>query len=294
MILAFQDYALPAQQLAKQLKLPMSWVKLHKFPDGETKVTLPAKLPEHVIICRTLNQPNEKLIELILTASAAKTLGAKYITLVAPYLCYMRQDIAFSSGEAISQQIIGQLLANYFDEVVTIDPHLHRINQLSQVIPNTKAVSLHATAAMAQYIQTHYSAPFIIGPDIESSQWVQALALPQQWPCSVAEKVRLSDTQVTIKLAKTHEGELSDKEVIIIDDIASTGKTLEQTVKLLLPYTPKSISIMVSHAFFVDEAIDRLKALGVNHICSSDCILHATTRFSVIETIAEYLTAATP
>ncbi len=291
MILAFQDYALPAQQLAKQLKLPMSWVKLHKFPDGETKVTLPAKLPEHVIICRTLNQPNEKLIELILTASAAKTLGAKYITLVAPYLCYMRQDIAFSSGEAISQQIIGQLLANYFDEVVTIDPHLHRINQLSQVIPNTKAVSLHATAAMTKYIQAHYSAPFIIGPDIESSQWVQALAQPQQWPYSVAEKVRLSDTQVTIKLAKTHEGELSNKEVIIIDDIASTGKTLEQTVKLLLPYTPKSISIMVSHAFFVEEAIERLKALEVNHIYSSDCILHSTTRFSVIETIAEYLTA---
>lgn len=294
MILGFQDYAVPAQQLAKQLMLPLSFIKVHQFPDGETKVTLPEKLPKQVIICRSLNQPNEKLVELILAASAAKRIGVKHLTLIAPYLCYMRQDIAFVPGEAISQQIVGELLSHYFDRVITVDPHLHRIENLSQVIPNTQAISLHATDAMAKYIQANYSAPFIMGPDIESNQWVKALAQPMNWPYSVAEKERLSDTKVTIKLAKTDALNLNDKEVIIVDDIASTGKTLEQTVKLLLPHAPKSISIMVTHAFFIDSAIAQLKKLGVSNILSSDSILHSTTSFSMIDTIANYLTKAEP
>ena len=294
LILGFDDYLLPAQQLAKSLSVTFKQVELHQFPDSETKVTLPTTLPKHIIICRTLNNPNAKITELIITAAAARNQGVKHITLVAPYLCYMRQDIAFKPGEAISQKIIGNLLASYFDSVITIDPHLHRINNLSEAIPITQACALHATGAMSQFLQQHFSHPVLIGPDEESEQWVKAIAQPHQWPYVIATKARFGDKNVAVTL-NTHDRHnikavsLSNRDVIIVDDIASTGKTLEQAVKQIQQQSPMSISIIVTHAFFVDNALTRLKDIGVKNIWSSDSVLHSTNAFSIIDTLARQL-----
>ena len=98
LILSFDDYEAQSRKLAQVLDIPCHMIQRHRFPDGENKLTLPAKLPEHVIFCRSLDQPNEKLLELLLAAKTARELGAKVLTLVAPYLCYMRQDKAFHPG----------------------------------------------------------------------------------------------------------------------------------------------------------------------------------------------------
>jgi len=291
-IIGFDDYLTPAKQLAQSLALPFQQVDLHRFPDGETKVTIPTPLPKDIIICRTLNQPNHKLIELILSASAAREQGVEHITLVAPYLCYMRQDIAFNDGEAVSQKIIGKLIAEYFDRVITIDPHLHRITDLSEAIPIKQAVSLHATEAMSAFLQDKFENPIIIGPDEESYQWVQAIAKPRNWQYSIATKQRHSDTNVEVSFSSNDDSQqfnLTDRDVVIVDDIASTGKTLEQSVLQIQQQKPKSISIIVSHAFFVDDAIKSLNALGVNNIWSSDSVIHETNAFSIIDTIKAQL-----
>jgi ribose-phosphate pyrophosphokinase len=293
-ILGFDDYLPPAQQLATSLSIPFKRVELHQFPDGETKVTLPIKLPKHVIICRTLNQPNAKLIELIITASAARAQGVEHIILIAPYLCYMRQDIAFNAGEAISQKIIGKLLDDYFDRVITIDPHLHRINNLSEVVPSKQATALHASSAMSAFLQQQFSQPVLIGPDEESEQWVKAIAKFHQWHYAIATKERFGDKNVSVTLA-THDKEntkelnITNRDVIIVDDIASSGKTLEKAVKQIQQQAPASISIIVTHAFFVDNAITRLTNLGVANIWSSDSVLHSSNAFSIVDTIAEQL-----
>ena len=299
-VLGFDDYELPAKQLAERIETKFAKVELHQFPDGETKVTLPTDLPKHIIICRTLNQPNTKLIEIIIAASEARNQGVERVTLVAPYLCYMRQDIAFSPGEAVSQKIIGKLLSDYFDGVITIDPHLHRINHLIEAIPTEQAITLHATKAMSDFLQQHFASPIIIGPDEESAQWVKAIAKPQHWHYSVANKQRFDDKHVAVQLGdvacdferdsiSNFANDINAEDVVIVDDIASTGKTLEQTVIQLQQYQPKSISIIVSHAFFVDDAISRLKSLGVDNIWSSDSVIHTTNAFSIIDTIAEQI-----
>ncbi len=284
LVLGFNDYLAPAQQLAHRLSIPFKQVDSHQFPDGETKVTLPSDLPKQVIICQTLNQPDHKLIELILVAQTAREQGVEQITLVAPYLCYMRQDIAFHTGEAVSQKIVGKLLSDYFDAVLTIDPHLHRIKHLSEAIPTGQALALFATPAMTDFIKKNVENPVIIGPDEESMQWVKAIAKTDQWHYSIANKQRFGDKDVAVTLDDIN---LTNRNIIIVDDIASTGRTLEQTVKQLLPQEPKSISIMVTHAFFVDDAIKRLHALGVTNIWSSDSVLHSTNTFSVIDILAQ-------
>ena len=127
MLLGFSDYESQGRRLADALGMPFALVAIHRFPDGESKVTLPSPLPERVVLCRSLDAPNDKLIELMLCAETARAMGAKRVALVAPYLCYMRQDIAFHPGEAVSQKIVGKFLAGLFDAVITVDPHLHRI-----------------------------------------------------------------------------------------------------------------------------------------------------------------------
>lgn len=294
LILGFDDYLLPAQQLAKSLSVPFEKVLMHQFPDGETKVTLPTSLPKHIIICRTLNNPNSKLTELIITAAAARDQGVMHITLVAPYLCYMRQDIAFNPGEAVSQKIIGSLIASYFDSVITIDPHLHRINNLSEAIPITQAFALHASSAISEFLHQHFEQPILVGPDEESEQWVNAIAQPHQWNTVIAKKERFGDKNVAVTL-KIHDKNhvkavsLSNRDVIIVDDIASTGKTLEQAVEQIQQQRPASISIIVTHAFFVDNAITRLKSMGVANIWSSDSVLHSTNAFSNVDILVKQL-----
>lgn len=284
LVLGFNDYLAPAQQLAQKLAMPFKQVDSHQFPDGETKITLPSPLPKQLIICQTLNQPDHKLIELILVAQTAREQGVEHIMLVTPYLCYMRQDIAFHAGEAVSQRIIGKLLSDYFDAVLTIDPHLHRIHHLSQAIPNSLSLALHATPAMSAFIRQHFENPVIIGPDEESMQWVEAIAKKDQWLYTIANKQRFGDKDVAVTLGNIN---LTKRDVIIVDDIASTGRTLEQTVKQLQLQKPSSISIMITHAFFVNDAIDRLHALGVTNIWSSNSVLHSTNAFSVIDIIAD-------
>ncbi|MCI2283376.1 ribose-phosphate diphosphokinase [Colwellia sp. MSW7] len=229
LLLGFDDYLPQAEKLANDLTLPMKVVNLHQFPDGETKVTLPPSLPQKVIICRSLHQPNNKLIELIITAAAAKNQGVKHITLVAPYLCYMRQDKAFHTGEAISQKIIGKLLSEYFDRVITVDPHLHRINNLGEAIPNSEAVTLNATLAISDFIKQKFTQPIIIGPDEESQQWVKAIAAPHRWMYTIATKERYSDTQVKVSFSdntseKNISLDLAGQDLIIVDDIAGQVK----------------------------------------------------------------------
>ncbi|WP_281558564.1 ribose-phosphate diphosphokinase [Thalassomonas sp. RHCl1] len=288
LVLGFDDYWQGANTLAAELDLPCDKVAVHHFPDGESKITLPAELTETVIICRSLHHPNEKLLELILAAETARGMGVQRLLLAAPYLCYMRQDIAFQPGEAVSQKIIGQLLAQHFDDVITVDPHLHRIDTLKQAVPAAHAVSLKATEPMAQYLRRNFANPVIVGPDEESRQWVSAVAAIYDWEFYIAEKQRFDDHQVEVNLqALTLDG----RDLVIIDDIASTGGTLVQAARQLRMFNPASLSVIVTHAFFIGNAMTELKKAGVHNIWSSDAIPHQSNVFSVIAVVAKAVKA---
>jgi len=286
LILGFPEYRAQAQQLANHTGLAYKEVKLHRFPDGESKVRLPDHLPKKVILCRSLDNPNHKLIELMLTAMTARKLGATALTLVAPYLCYMRQDKAFHPGEAISQQIIGQQLAQWFDSVITVDPHLHRISNLSEAIPNTKTTTLTATKPIAHFLSKTYDNPLLIGPDEESEQWVAAVAKTQGLEYLIGKKQRLDDYRVEIDFSGSV---CAERHLILLDDIASTGRTLEATALALQAYKPTSISAVVTHALFINDAIKRLKNAGIHQIFSTDSIPHPTNNISLTELLGSAL-----
>jgi ribose-phosphate pyrophosphokinase len=274
MVLAFPDYLSQAQHLAARLNAPLAEVALHHFPDSESLIRLPPSLPEHVIVCRSLNQPNDKLIELLLCATTARELGAKRLTLVAPYLSYMRQDIANHPGEAVSQRIIGKLLAGLFDDVLTVDPHLHRISSLDQAIPIKNAISLTAADEIGRFLKQTLDYAVLLGPDGESEQWVANIANKIGFDYAIAHKERLGDKQVEITLP---DYDYRNKPVIIIDDVASTGRTIAQAASLLQAAGSKDIYAVVTHALFCDDAETHILKAGIKAIWSTDSIDHTTS-----------------
>jgi len=274
LILAFPDYLSQAQRLAAGIDAPLVEAVLHHFPDGESLIRLPPSLPEHLIVCRSLNQPNDKLIELLLCANTARELGVKRLTLVAPYLSYMRQDIANQPGEAVSQRIIGKLLADLFDDVLTVDPHLHRISSLTQAIPIKNAISLTAADDIGVFLKEKFKHALLLGPDSESEQWVGAIAGNIGFDYAIADKNRLGDKQVEMSLP---DGDYRNHPVIIIDDMASTGRTLAKAAGLLQAAGSKDIYAVVTHALFCDDAYAHILKAGVKTIWSTDSIDHPSS-----------------
>lgn len=284
MLLGFHDYEAQGRRLADTLGLPFALVEIHRFPDGESRVTLPAPLPEQVVLCRSLDQPNDKLVELMLIARTARAMGTRRIILVAPYLCYMRQDTAFHAGEAVSQKIVGAFLAELFDAVITVDPHLHRIERLEQAIPRGEAVALTAAPALIEFLAQHVQAPMLIGPDAESEQWVRAMAEPAELDYTVATKERLGDRSVRTKLP---ELDYQDRTIVLVDDMASTGRTLIAVASQLKFRGAAAIHCLVTHALFADNATHQLHEAGIEQIWSTDSISHPSNVIHLAPLLAE-------
>ena len=286
LLLYFDDESESASRIAKAAKLSSAIVERHRFPDGELKLRLPAQLPERVVVLRTLDYPNEKLVELLLLAQTARTLGARHVTLVAPYLAYMRQDIAFHPGEAISQKIVGRFLSQLFDAVITVDPHLHRISTLEEAIPVKDAIVLSGAPALSDLIASRLQNPLLIGPDEESAQWVSGAAAKHKLDYAVCRKERHGDHSVDIALP---DYPVANRSVVLLDDVASTGRTVARAATLLLAAGASSVDVAVTHALFVGDALQVMKDAGVGEVWSTDCIAHPSNHVSMATEIANAL-----
>ena len=109
----------------------------------------------------------------------------------------MRQDIAFHPGEGVTARYFGKLVSQTVDWMVTVDPHLHRLDSLDGIysIPTTIA---RAAPAIAQWIAAEVAHPVLVGPDAESVQWVAAVAEACGAPFVILEKTRRGDRDVSV------------------------------------------------------------------------------------------------
>ena len=272
-ILYFDDEQAPALRFARAAGLPAYLVERHRFPDGELKLRLPPALPGKLVLYRSLVNPNEKLVELLFTARTARRLGAQDLTLVCPYLAYMRQDIAFREGEVVSQSVVGQFLASLFDAVVTVDPHLHRVATLEEAVPVRRPVVLSGAPLLGDYIVRRRAGAFLLGPDSESAQWIASAAHAHGLDHAACEKIRHGDRDVEIRLPAV---DLAGRAVVLLDDVASSGRTLARAAQAALEAGAASVDVAVTHALFAEDAMHIIQEAGVNEIWSTDCIAHAS------------------
>jgi len=289
MILCFDDEIEFARALGLASGLPVARIERHRFPDGELKLTLPPRLAPEVHLLRSLHQPNEKLVELILAARAARDLGARELTLVAPYLAYMRQDEAFSPGEVVSQKVIGRLLGELFDAIITVDPHLHRVATLDEAVPYARNVVLSAAPLIGHFIAMRNRKPMLVGPDAESAQWVHVAATYNSLPWAVCRKERRGDVEVDVALPPE---DVRGREIVLIDDVASSGQTLAAAARMLLAAGAARVDAVVTHAVLADAAGDVLRQAGISEFWSTDAVPHASNAISIVPLIADALRPA--
>jgi ribose-phosphate pyrophosphokinase len=281
---AFADSAAFGRAVARAARLGCATVRVHRFPDGESLVRVRPPVGRHAFLVRSLDDPNRKLVETVLAADALRRAGARRVTLIAPYLPYMRQDALFRAGESVSQRVIGAWLGGVFDGVITVEAHLHRVRRLADVAGRGSR-SVSAAPALAAWLRRSGGAGLVVGPDEESASWVRAIARAAGARWVVAHKERRGDRAVTVRLPPVTPG----SRTVIVDDIASSGATIAATARALRAQGARRIDAVVSHAIFAPGARARIRAAGVHRLVSCDTVPHPTNAIGVAALVAAAL-----
>jgi ribose-phosphate pyrophosphokinase len=286
-VLAYEGNEQMANAIRLGLNCPLGQFEMRRFPDGETYVRLITDVLDcEVIVVATLHRPDDKFLSLVFLLRLLKDAGAKKIILVAPYLAYMRQDKQFKPGEAVTSTYFGELISPFIDELITIDPHLHRHHSMKEIYTASAKV-LHASNSISAWIRETIPNPVLIGPDSESEQWVSQVAATAGVPYIVLNKERHGDRNVEISFPET--GSFKDLLPVLVDDIISTAHTMIVTVKRLQELGfEKPICIGV-HAIFADKSFEELLDAGAAQIVTCNTISHISNDIDLSPVIIEAL-----
>ncbi len=268
-----------AEALATHYSGELGQLETRRFPDGEAYVRILSDIAgKNVDLVCTLADPDAQFLSLIFAANTARELGAKRVGLIAPYLAYMRQDKRFKPGESVSSIHFAKLISNAFDSLVTVDPHLHRISDLSDIF-SIPARAVQAASLLADWIGENIKHPVIIGPDSESEQWVSAAAKRIGAPWIVLRKQRFGDRKVEVTVPDIDV--CRGRTPVLVDDVISSGRTMIEAAEKFHELGFKKPVCVTVHAIFADRSYAQLQALCAR-VISTDTIAHISSEISVV------------
>ena len=268
--------------IARTLGIRTGRLAVHRFPDGESLVRLDDGVAgAHVVIVCTLRAPDAVVLPLLFAARAVREAGARTVGLIAPYLAYMRQDTRFHAGEALTSVDFARLLEARFDWLATVDPHLHRFKTLGQVY-RIPAVALHSGRLLAEYVRG-LERPLLIGPDVESEQWVAAVARLVDAPYVVLEKTRLGDRDVRIRIPAIDV--YPERTPVLVDDIISSARTMLTALQGWPRGARRPVCLGI-HAVFADGAYEELLAAQPQAVVTTNTIEHPSNAIDVTSLLA--------
>lgn len=277
-----------AQALANRLDAELGVLTWRRFPDAEAYVRIASDVRgRRVHIVCTLANPDPQIMALIFAAATVRECGAESVHLVAPYLAYMRQDMSFLPGEAVSATHFARLLSQHFDGLATVDPHLHRIRGLEEIFAIPTLVG-SAAPLLGDWIAQNVDAPLIVGPDQESEQWVAEVARRAGAPHVVARKQRIADELVRIELPDLTAW--SGRKPVFADDIVSSGRTMIEAARVLDARGMVKPYCLAIHAVFAPGAFENLSRV-TESVVTTDTIFHASNAISVVDTLARFIEA---
>ena len=277
-----------ANTVANQLGVTSGKLEVRRFPDGEKYLRILNEVKnEHVIVIQSMHHtPDDFLFEYLLLVDALKDLGAKRVTSFVPYFAYARQDERFKPGEALSFKTVSKLIQSVgTDEIFTIDMHQHRVVKSSEVF-GIPSHNLSAMRLLADYVRKEgkLTNPLVIGPDAEAEQWAKLAAESLNAEYDVFEKKRLGDSKVEIRPRRSSA---KDRDVLIVDDIISTGGTIIEASKILFSQGARRIEVACTHPILASEALSRILAIGVANVVGTDTVPCPISYVSVAPLIAD-------
>jgi ribose-phosphate pyrophosphokinase len=251
-----------ARDIAMQAGLPLLRASIGAFADGETRVRLENDARgKHVYIVQPTSTPtNERLMILMLLADAARAEGAARVTAVIPYFGYARQDVR-KAGEARSAQLAARLLAAAgIDALIVLELH-------SPALESAFPMPVAHLRADELFIRVFQRECVVVSPDAGGLKRAQRYALALNAPLAVVTKER-TGTDVATPLHVL--GEVRGKDCLIVDDMASTGRTIAGAAQALAAAGAREVHAAFVHAVMAPGALERMRKAGVRSIVTTD------------------------
>ena len=264
------------------------------FPDGESYIRI--KIDDEsviknkeIIVIQTLGasnraDQNQRLLELIMMISSLKRMKAGKIRVFAPYLAYARQDKAFRPGESLIAHVICKMIENAgADEFYTIDIHAEHVLEAFKI----PAFNLNPMKVLAEYVKSKdLQNPVVVSPDKGAVQRSKSFAqfFGKDVRVEVFSKVR---DVVTGEIEMTGELKVNNMDVIIADDIISTGGTMSSAIKIAKKSGARKVYAIGTHPLLIQDAITRITNAGADEIIGTDTLNNPFAQVTMAGLIAE-------
>ena len=275
------------RSVAEKLGLPLLSAEFKVFVDGESKFTLNEKVDgKSVFIVQSTYHPvDQHMFQLLLASHQLSEAGAK-VTAVVPYLAYSRQDKEFLPGESVTLGVVAHLMRSMgVRRLVTVD--IHSAEGLALFSFPTYSVS--AIPGLVEYAKTELDLkdPVVVSPDFGGSKRTEAFA--QLFGAKFLQLSKTRDRTTGGVSVKESKLEVTDKEVVIVDDIISAGDTLKLAAEAVLKQGAKKALAFCVHGLFVGDAFQKLEKTAVGPIVCSNTVPGRFSKVDVSDALASHL-----
>lgn len=262
-----------AKNLASHLELPIIDCKINRFSNGEKRVWIKGDVRgNNITLVQSFSNPvDENIIETLLIVDALERMGARNINLVIPWMGYSLQDKVFRSGEPISAKVIANLISQtYISRVFLLDLH-------NKSIPGFFSVPtqyLTANDLYVQYVKDNFDLQkaVIASPDFGGLKRARDFSKDLNIELVNIDKTRdLDSGEVTAD--KLH-GNVSNKDVLIFDDVIVSGSTVIESARILKENGASSVHFMATHGIFTGSAIENLEQSQIDSVVITNSIYH--------------------
>ena len=281
-ILAGRSCPKLAAKIADLNQLSLGELEIVTFANSEIKVRILSEIKnqEVAIIQATAFPTNDNLVELLLMIDACRRENVKNLTIIIPYLGYARQNLQHQPGECVSLNVVVKMLESLeADRVITLDIH----DEASSGIFSIPFTNLSALPLLAKHLYQHFE----IKPETEKDYLIASpdqggVERARMFANSFYHDQKNADTIVIEKkrdLTKIHQsvavevyGDVRERNVILVDDVATSGKTIINADNLCLKHGAKAVSAVVVHPDF---------ARGVPSFIQQSDLIHFFTTNSI-------------
>jgi len=275
------------RKLAEKLGLSMLKAEFKVFPDGESRFSSEERVAgKSVLLVQSTYPPvDTHLFQLVLASHHLSQEGAK-ITAVVPYLAYARQDKEFLPGEAVTLGVVAHLMRSVgVRRLVTVD--IHSAEGLA--LFSFPVYSVSAIPNLVEYAMNELDLrdPVVISPDLGGSKRTEAFA--QLYGARFLQLSKARDRVTGGVRLKDAKLEVKGKEVVIVDDIISTGGTICAAAEAVKKQGAKAVLAVCVHGLFVEEAVQKLQEAGVNTIVGTNTVPGQFSKVDVSDALVAHL-----
>lgn len=281
-----------AEKIAKKLHVDLSPLEIHIFPDGEKRIRVEEAVVEVdcVVVEPTAPPVDQNFMELFFIIDALKRSGARSVTAVVPYLGYQRQDHVFRDGEAVSLDVVIETMERVgTDRFLVCDLHSIKIPELFHK-PVVHVSALPLFTEKIKWLIANSKWPIanciLVSPDMGGIRRIKMLSeLLEGMPYATIVKNR--DLATGAVSSNEIEGDVSGKTAFVVDDMISSGGTIQAACELLEKKGAKAIYVFATHPVFSEDAPKILESSKTKKIFVTNTI-HVPRRkmFSKLEVLS--------